>query len=220
LKRLDEWVSVQIYDILLEIVARISARVFVGPDLCRNKEWLHATVHYTENIFMTVMTLRMFPPFLHSFIAPILPSFWRMHANLRSAKRLISPIVRQRRADASKGIKGSSPDLLQMMMDMATEQEGDPDKLSHRQLLLSLASIHTTTMATAHAIYDLCAYPQYFEPLQQEIQAAYIEDPSMGKTTLNKLRKVDSFMKESQRMNPPSQREYSCHMLKHLTYKP
>ncbi|KAK9775109.1 putative Cytochrome P450 monooxygenase [Seiridium cardinale] len=203
----DQWVSIQMYDVLLRLVARISARVFVGPDLCRNKEWLHATIHYTENVFMTVMTLRMFPPIVHSVLALLMPSYWRIHANLRSAKRLISPIVRERRAAAAEQELGTdaNPDLLQMMMDLATEQEGDPDKLAHRQLLLSLASIHTTTMATAHAIYDLCAHPEYLEPLQQEVNDVFAAEGSLGKASLNKLRRLDSFMKESQRLNPPSQ---------------
>ncbi|KAH8199172.1 hypothetical protein TruAng_006641 [Truncatella angustata] len=194
---------------LTRVIAKRLARVFVGPDLCRNREWLHTSIHYTENVFMTVMTLRMFPPVVHSFLALLMPSYWRTHANLRSAKRLISPLIRQRRAAAAEQELGAdvSPDLLQMMMDLANEQEGDPDKLTHRQLLLSLASIHTTTMATAHALYDLCAHPEYFEPLQQEINEVFLAEGSLGKAALNKLRKLDSFMKESQRVNPPSQRQ-------------
>ncbi|RYP10388.1 hypothetical protein DL764_000722 [Monosporascus ibericus] len=176
--------------------------------VCRNEEWLHTSIHYTVNVFTTVMTLRMFPSFLHTLIAPLLPSYWRIHANLKTAKRIISPIVRQRRADAAAAQQGDSDyeensDLLQMMMDTAKPHEGHPDKLAHRQLLLTLASIHTTTMATAHAIYDLCAHPQYFEPLREEASDMVAQE-GWVKPTLNKLRNLDSFIKESQRMNPPS----------------
>ncbi|TGJ78997.1 hypothetical protein E0Z10_g9765 [Xylaria hypoxylon] len=201
----DSWVDLQIYDILLRVVARVSARIFLGPGVCRNEEWLSTSIHYTENVFVTMMTLRMFPPILHGLVAPFLPSYWRIRSNLSTAKRIISPIVRARR-DGLAGHASSSgdgPDLLQWMMEIAQPHEAHPDKLAHRQLLLSLASIHTTTIAIAHAIYDLCAYPQYFEPLRMEM-AAILGEEDWQKVNINQMRNLDSFLKESQRVNPPS----------------
>ncbi|KAJ8125945.1 hypothetical protein O1611_g7693 [Lasiodiplodia mahajangana] len=83
---------------------------------------------------------------------PILPSYWRILSNLSVAKRIIEPIVRERRAAAANSGGGSEKkanDLLQWMMDVANDNEGQPHKLAHRQLLLSLASIHTTTSKLA-----------------------------------------------------------------------
>ncbi|KAI0099189.1 cytochrome P450 [Nemania sp. FL0031] len=202
----DKWVEVQIYDILLRIVARVSARVFMGPHVCRDEEWLAASIHFTENVFMTVMTLRRFPAYLHPILGPLLPSYWRIISNLSAARRIIEPMVRERRvaADSGGGSGEKANDLLQWMMDIANDEEGKPHKLAHRQLLLSLASIHTTTMAAAHIIYDLCAHPEYFEPLREELVDVLQADGGWQKTTLSKLQKMDSFMKESQRINPPT----------------
>lgn len=150
------------------------------------------------------MTLRLFPAIVHPFLAPLLPSYWRLHRNLATANRLIGHMVQERR-----NVKGSEhnkyDDFLQWMMNDAKGIEGRPDKLAHRQLILSLASIHTTGMAAAHAMYDLCAHPEYFEPLREELLSVLKEDRGWYKTTLNKLKKLDSFLKESQRLNPPSQ---------------
>jgi cytochrome P450 len=164
------------------------------------------SIKYTENVFMTVMTLRMFPRFLHPFVALVLPSYWRIKINLATAKRIIIPIVdRRRQLEALENASYEKPnDLLQWMMDAANPDEGQPHKLAHRQLLLSLASIHTTTMSAAHALYDLCLHREYFEPLREEIINELREDHGWQKSTLNKLRKLDSFLKESQRENPPS----------------
>lgn len=161
-----------------------------------------------ENVFTTVMLLRAMPKLLHPIVAPLLPSYWRVHANLNTAKKIICPIVEERRAkQAENDPEYQKPnDMLQWMMDAANENDGQPHKLAHRQLLLSLASIHTTTMSTAHALYDLCARPEYFEPLRDEVNQVLREDGGWGKTTLNKMRKLDSFLKESQRLNPPSLR--------------
>ncbi|KAF3480659.1 P450 monooxygenase No.2 [Arthroderma uncinatum] len=207
-KDLDEFKVVSVYDIVLRIVARISARVFIGEPACRNEEWLSTSIHYTENVFTTVMILRRLPKFTHTFVAPFLPSYWRLHANLNTAKKFIGPIVLQRRKEQASRKDDPSyekpNDMLQWMMDAANENDGQPHKLAHRQLLLSLASIHTTTMSTAHSLYDLCAHPEYFDELLQEAYDVVKEDGGWKKTTLNKMRKLDSFLKESQRVNPPS----------------
>jgi len=89
------------------------------------------------------------------------------------------------------------------MMDEANPRDSQPDKLAHRQLVLSLAAIHTTTMAAAQAINDLCQHPEYVDSLREEITEV-LEDGKWEKTTLNKMRKLDSFIKESQRLSPPS----------------
>ncbi|GME35460.1 cytochrome p450 monooxygenase [Neofusicoccum parvum] len=201
----DEWVEVQIYEILCQIVARLTARVFLGEKGCESEEWLAKSIEYTENIFKTVMVLRVFPTYIRPFIAPFLPPYWKMQSDLVTAKKIISPMVRERRQqEALLGAEYAKPhDLLQWMMDASDDDDGQPDKLAHRQLLLSLASIHTTTMSAAHALYDLCAYPECFEPLRDEAIRVLSEDEGWKKTTLTKMRNLDSFLKESQRINPP-----------------
>jgi hypothetical protein len=202
---IDHWVQVQMYEILLKIIARISNRVFLGERVCRNEEWLRASIKYSENVTKTVMTLRMLPPVLHPIVAMFLPSVWEVQSNLKTAKKILVPIINARREE-EKGAPGyqKPTDLLQWMMDAANEYDGQPDKLAHRQLIMSLASVHTTTMAAAHALYDMCAMPEYFEHLRAEVLDVLKEDNGWKKTTLNKMRKMDSFLKESQRMSPAS----------------
>jgi cytochrome P450 len=202
----EDWKDVSIYDIILHLVARISARVFVGQPTCRNQEWLDTSIRFTEHAFLTLAILRRLPKFLHPVVAPLLPSYWAVHRDLQTAKRIISPIVKQRTADEASGEPGykKPTDLLQWMIDAASPRDGQPDKLAHRQLVLSLAAIHTTTMAVAYAIYDLCQFPEYVEPLRQEIIDSLEQDGKWAKTTLTKIHKLDSFIKESQRLSPPS----------------
>jgi hypothetical protein len=53
-------------------------------------------------------------------------------------------------------------------------------------------------------MYDLIAYQEYIQPLRDEIVAVVKEDGSLKKTSLTKLKLLDSFMKETQRLNPVS----------------
>lgn len=207
--KLDQWTSLSIHRILLRLVARISARVFVGLPTCRDEEWLDLSVRFTENVFITLAILRRVPPWLRPLVAPLIPRYWAIQRDLGAAKRIIAPVVRQRYMNSRSNSTEKQPeDLLQWMMEMANEHDGQPDKLAHRQLVLSLAAIHTTTVAAAHAIYDLCVHPGYMETLRSEAVEAVAETGGWQKTTLTKLRELDSFMKESQRLSPPSLRKY------------
>jgi len=71
-------------------------------------------------------------------------------------------------------------------------------------------------MATTAAIYDLATYPEYVQPLRDEIQQVIDEDGQdvdgdgivrLKKSSMPKLWKLDSFIKESQRFTPPGLRE-------------
>jgi len=59
-------------------------------------------------------------------------------------------------------------------------------------------------MTLTNILYDLAAHPEYQEVLREEIARISAEEPSgqLRKKTMPKLRKLDSFIKESQRVNP------------------
>ena len=208
----DKWVELSIFDLLSRITARVIMRVFVGLEACRNEDWLKASLDYDINVGTTVILLRMFPPFLHPVIARMLPSWYRAHGNIRTAESIIGPIIRKRaEARARGGLNYEKPiDLMQWIWESADESDAEPNAMALRMLVVGLAALHTTSMATSHAMYDLCAHPEYFEPLREEILQVLREDGGWDKQTINKLKKLDSFVKETQRFSPASLSELSC----------
>ena len=85
-------------------------------------------------------------------------------------------------------------------------------------LTVSFAAISTTTMATCHTIYDMACRSEYVKPLRKEINEVLQEDGydvdgegflKLKKPSLSKLRKLDSFIKESQRISPTAMGMYS-----------
>lgn len=123
---------------------------------------------------------------------------------------MIVPLVEKRRKEQAEKLQGYSRpnDFLQWMMDLAnTDDERDPVNLAHRELLISQGSLHSTAMAATHTLYDLCAHPEYIDPIREEVIAVIKEDGVLEQKTLHRMRKLDSFMKESQRMSPPQMRE-------------
>jgi cytochrome P450 len=180
--------------------------------MCEDEEWLSTALKYTENAFRTIIFLRIYPDWAKPVVSLFIPYSWKVSSALRKAQRLIVPIIIQRRKEAAAflSVKDSSyckpDDFLQWMMDEANERDGLPNKLAHRLLILTLASVHTTSMAATQTLFDLCAKPEYIAPLREEITKVLQKDGAFTKQTLTHLRKLDSFMRESQRLNPPSLR--------------
>jgi len=110
----------------------------------------------------------------------------------------------ERAYEIAQNRKQEFPDILQYLIERAEGKDAEPMSLAAMVLSLSLASNHTTAMALTEALYDLCAHPEYQAVLRDEVQAAIDEDGGWKKTTILKMRKLDSFIKESQRMHPPS----------------
>lgn len=52
---IDRWVIVKPYHLILRLVARISARVFLGHPLCRNEQWLEISTEFTENGLLSML---------------------------------------------------------------------------------------------------------------------------------------------------------------------
>ena len=51
----------------------------------------------------------------------------------------------------------------------------------------------------SHVLYDLAAFPEYIEPLREEVETITAVD-GWTKAAMGKMRKLDSFLKESMRL--------------------
>lgn len=105
--------------------------------------------------------------------------------------------------------------MIQWLQDASEGSDARPERIVDRQLGMSFAAIHTTTNHLTNVIYDLAArWDEYGPELRAEVEEVLTEtDRQWKKTTLTKLSKMDSFMKESQRLNPPSARMLRCPFL-------
>jgi ent-kaurene oxidase len=207
---IDHYTSMEAFHLVLRLVSFIAAKHFVGLPLCEDEEWLSTALTYTENAFKTIIFLRIFPDWAKDFVAFFIPFSYKVTWALRKAKRIIVPMILERREWEKNDPSYEKPeDFLQYLMDGANEFDGLPDKLAHRLLILTLAAVHTTSMAATQTLFDLCAHPEYIEPLTQEVLEVLEKHGGYEKQTLTHFKKLDSFMRESQRLNPPSLRMFS-----------
>ncbi|KAL2002672.1 hypothetical protein VTN02DRAFT_6207 [Thermoascus thermophilus] len=208
----DEWVAVKPHKIMLRLVSRSSSRLFLDDSICRNEEFLDIVTSYSLNIFETVAVLQALPVFMRPFVAHLLPSYKRLMKQLKYAhEEILTPLIEKRIAAGKAGDPGyeKPDDFLQWMLDLVDheQQDVDPRFVTHHLLqLMGLAVSHTTSMAMTHIVYDLAMMPEYLETLRDEIHAALLDGwENATQTSLHELKRLDSFMRESQRLNPPGE---------------
>ena len=202
------------------LVARMSAKVFMGYPACRNEEWLKISIAFTIDMFVAAFTLRMFPPWMHFLVAPFIPARWRIRRQMATSKKIVGELIRNHDEAQKKGVT-SEDALLDWMIDHGNEKERTINDMAARQLILTLASIHTTSLGIANLLFDLCAHPEYFPELIAEVEQLVKTHGKIGETLpskawLQKLEKLDSTFVESQRLNPPILRKQSNHFLNFL----
>lgn len=190
-----EWAEVDMLAAFPRIAARVIARILLGPTACRDEEWLRTTAQYTQNVFITGFVLRFVPRFLRPLIAALLPTYWKLFTNLATARSIIGGL-------ASSRLQEREEDVLQWIMDMGKPEERKLDNLSERMMVLSLSGIHTTALTMAQAMYDLCDRPQDFSPIRTELEEVLSSGNEWNKGMLLNMHKLDSLIKESQRLNP------------------
>ncbi len=59
---------------------------------------------------------------------------------------------------------------------------------------------HCSSQSFTHALYHLAANPGYLKLLREEVESV-TKAEGWTKGAMNKLRRLDSFMRESQRLN-------------------
>ena len=165
---------------------------------------------------------RLFPIWLYPFIITLIPHYWRGNNYIKRAKRFLTPALTTRFAAAEAGTydtqyPAEANTMLAHMIHEAKPSERDPGKLSHLQVVLALASIHTVQLTIVHIVYDLVSHPEWFEPLRQEIRDVYAAaDQTWTRQSYGKLQRLDSFMRESQRISPPAL--LSFHRIMHTDF--
>lgn len=197
---------------MLRVIALVSGSILSGPQLNRNEEWIDISINYTVDLMKGARRLKEYPSYLHPILQYLLPEVRKLNHYYSTARRLVIPIIKER-IEAAKDPQHTKPnDFLQWAMEM---NKLSLNEQSNMQLMAAFASIHTTSMACSHALYDLAANPECLEPLREELARVTAEQGTMDKQGLTKLQKLDSFMKESQRMNPPSVGRFSVRSRNH-----
>ncbi len=146
----EDWTPHVVYTKLLRVVAIISGTIFLGPDLCRREEYLHASINFTVALFTAISKLKRWPSWTRWIGQYFVPELRLVFEHRKKARQFLAPVIKERRRMMAAG-EDLPDDMLQWMLNKSDEFKVSDATMADLQLSLSLAAIHTTTFTTTLA---------------------------------------------------------------------
>jgi aspirochlorine biosynthesis cytochrome P450 monooxygenase len=161
---------------------------------------------YTESVFSAGVAFNGIP------LGPLRKTVYflgaRQHRrDLDAAVAFVVPeLERRMREQLNDPNAPKENDGIQWNLDLplASPKEGLPLRHAHRILHLSFAATGTVAILITHMIYNVLIYPEYLEPLREEISACTAAHGGWTEKAMNEMWKLDSFIRETLRVQPPS----------------
>lgn len=193
----------------MDIVARMSSRIFLGAKICRDPRWLQVTKAYTIQLFTAAAAIRRVPGPLRFFLHWFIPECRELRRLQDEGQRILRPVIQERQKmeisalQKQVGLK-SAGDAIDWAADVAKGHNYRPIFI---QLGLSVAGIHTTTNLFQQLLLDILEHPDIISVLRQEM-TTILQSQGWTKTALYNMKLLDSVIKESQRREPPNLSKY------------
>ncbi|KAH6720215.1 cytochrome P450 [Leptodontidium sp. MPI-SDFR-AT-0119] len=199
-----EWKETVLTPSLLKCVGRLTALIFLGEKFMNDAEWQRISIMYTVDAFIAAQVLNAFPAVVRPIIHWFLPQCRKIREEVKLARALITPEVNRRRKELAENAGKPRRKVLDSVDWFTAAAKGQDFDYANGELSLAMASIHTTTNTLGFAICDLLENPEYIPLLREEIKRVIEEDGKWEKSTLFKMKLMDSVLKESMRLHPQS----------------
>ena len=191
-----------IQDPILKIVGMNNARAFLGESAAFDEEWVEASVNFSVAAFETMRKMKRWPSWMRGIVWRLIPERAAMKEQWAKGRKRIKACI-QERADKGGNIQDPPTALDHLSSGKNAHLANDVESQLSYQMTLAAVGTMTTYSSALQAIYDLALHPEYIAPLREEIEAAPVDENGMyTKDALSGMRKLDSFIKESQRLAP------------------
>ena len=208
-----EWREVNLWGALLKIIPVVTGRILVGEGINRHSEYLESMVNFTMCVVRNIFLLAFMPRLVRPVLGWLLT--WDSWLNWRRAARLIMPRIRARRAALERGDDDMPDDYVTWALRQAREQGAwkeynDAERLSKRLLPLTFAAIHTTVLTAQSSLIDIfssSSSPEKHGDIVDALRGEAVREYAAcggkwDKPALARLVKLDSAIRESQRVSP------------------
>jgi hypothetical protein len=204
----QDWTPVVARKAMCKVASLMSGRAFVGLPLSREPDWVEANVNYTADVSKAWMILKMIPQPFRFFVAPFLPQVRSLKRQRKHNEAKLAPLLEEKQDSSSTTSASKEKPVGGDLLDWFISQyKTTPtvQELGRDQLLATFASIYNLSNALTYIVFDLAATPEEdVEEMRKELTEVLGEDGVIDKNSLAKLKRLDSFAKESQRLCPPS----------------
>ncbi|KAK7680563.1 hypothetical protein QCA50_016345 [Cerrena zonata] len=195
----DGWIRTPLLvPVIQKLVARVSNYAFVGYPMCRHDKYLELAIKHSDHIAWTRKLLIMFPRPLKYLVARFAR---RTRNNVLEGQKILLPLIQERIRIVKNNDKDNAPqDVLQYITEAALSKNKGIEGISRSIFATNWAAIHTSSSTFVYALLDLAAHPDYASEMREEVERV-IGEEGWTKDAMTKLWKVDSFMRESLRLN-------------------
>ncbi|KAJ0119705.1 cytochrome P450 monooxygenase [Diaporthe amygdali] len=198
----SDWTDMHVHPHLVRVVARVSGSIIVGTQLSRSNEYIEHAINYALDVINGTQAIR------------------RLNDRVRQAGEFFTPVVATRKEKAKDPAWEKPDDLLQWLIDVQEAQFGQitPQALAKYQLDVAFAAIHTTTAVALSTFYTLAVMPEAQIELREEIRSVLAETGGEYiNTSVQNMKKLDSFIRESVRYYPIGAAVFMRKTLKPIT---
>ncbi|OQE07414.1 hypothetical protein PENVUL_c013G00897 [Penicillium vulpinum] len=211
--------NVGCFDLAYSIVARSGSFALVGSRLSRNEEYLKAVKDHILGMIVTTRVQFLVPDCLKPYIGGLISRLatfrtsWDMHASrkimlkhfdARAAEYHAEIFSRTGPSETNLDDSDSPVEIFQWLYESSVLRDRwTYSEVIGEMLLLQFAFIYTTSYGLYGALVELARQPEYIAPLREEIDLIFSK---MGPTVpaCDGMVLTDSFLKECQRLHPPS----------------
>ncbi|KAJ3533491.1 hypothetical protein NMY22_g7312 [Coprinellus aureogranulatus] len=159
-----------------------------------NPDYIDTCINYAVSVFIMSHVLSVVPPFLRSSVN------WLVSPIPKRVKKMtgfLQPLINARK----KGESDASQDtetMLSWLAELAESNGKDDRDIILRTMSLNFGSIHTTSLSFTHALFSLLSRPECVDAARAEAERC-IREEGWTRAAMDKMRFLDSFMKETQR---------------------
>lgn len=199
-----ESATINMMDFFIPTVTFVTNAILVDSRLSSDPEWLQRTAEFAVNRYGAADDVRAWPPYLAGIVAPFIPSVKRLQEQRKYVMRTLKPIYEELQQQSLTAANDKS-DRRKGKFGYEWLWSGSPGDItlldfSDTMMRTLIAAIHTTAKTISVAFVDLLTQPELLAELTQESKEAV--DANGESIDLNKLIKLDCFLKESQRLSP------------------
>lgn len=215
----DDWKDFSIFWTIQDIIVRTVQTGLVGEELGNDPRWLRAVNYFPMAIMAAIWLSNFVPRFLRPLVSSIafLPA-WGLHRYMAYLLRpSVTKQVRSFKAAAAKG-DDERQDLLRpsaekdlpitsWLMNRYRPEEQEVNQVIADTIAMSFEATPSSAGTAYYILTELLVRPDFMQELRQELDEV-MKDGKLPLTHLSELKKLDSVMRESSRVNPISYRKF------------
>ncbi|KAM7191669.1 Cytochrome P450 [Rhypophila sp. PSN 637] len=211
----EDWTPFPAAQLLNNIVLRTTSSILIGPELCRNDNFLEIFQQFGISIFNNGFLCSMLPPlpgFIRRPLRQLFTSLLHKKA-LNRAVKLVQPVVQARfdkfqsKANPSVSEEEIEQDALQLTLSLTQSThpaEHNPERITLSLLHNLWASNAGPAETLTNMIFQILHDPVYLPILRSEAEKSFKTHGSFTHRALspNNMPLLDSFIREINRLYP------------------